>query len=133
MFSTLKIAVLSAVLSGVVVSTFWTPQAHTETPDGTKTFVDRLPPDAPENATVQLVTVTRSPATHTSGRKGDRVIPGQASGCAEAAWPYLPQECVTLASRTEPRSSVRFVTVENRVGENTSVLVRMPPTTVASR
>ena len=132
MFSTFKIVVLSAVLSGFVVSTLWTPEAQTKTPVPTKTFVDRLPQDASDSI-AQLVTVTQSPASRTSERKADRIIPGRTGGCGEAAWPYVPQECVTLASGAEPRSSVRFVTVENRVGENTSVLVRMPQTTVASR
>ena len=131
MFSTFKIVVLSAVLSGFVVSTLWTPEAQ-KTPVPTKTFVDRLPQDASDSI-AQLVTVTQSPASRTSERKADRIIPGRTGGCGEAAWPYVPQECVTLASGAEPRSSVRFVTVENRVGENTSVLVRMPQTTVASR
>ena len=131
MFSTFKIVVLSAVLSGFVVSTLWTPETQ-KTPVPTKTFVDRLPQDASDN-TAQLVTVTESPATRTSGRKVDRIIPGRTGGCGQAAWPYVPPECVTLASGAEPRSSVRFVTLENRVGENTSVLVRMPQTTVASR
>jgi len=130
MFSTFKIVVLSAVLSGLVVSTLWTPEAQTNVP--TKTFVDRLPQDASDNI-AQLITVTRSPATRTSEHKADRIIPGRLEGCGEAAWPYARQECVTLASGAEPRSSVRFVTVESRVGENTSVLVRMPQTTVASR
>jgi len=48
-------------------------------------------------------------------------------------WPYVPQECFHLTGGVSPRTSVRMITVETRDIENTSILTRMPQSTVASR
>ncbi|WP_181699492.1 hypothetical protein [Chthonobacter albigriseus] len=55
--------------------------------------------------------------------RGDAVI--DVPACELATWPYLPTECL----RTEngrPVEEARWITVEARVGENVSALVRKP-------
>lgn len=54
------------------------------------------------------------------------------SGCASQIWPSIAMECLAGPGiPSQPR--VRTVTVEHRVGENTSILVRMPVQQAASQ
>jgi hypothetical protein len=130
MLSTVRIAVLSAVLSGIVVSTLWTADAQAPLPASTKTFVDRLP-ETPMASVEMATTGAAFFAMKSAGHKGDRMAVGE-DACRDAAWPYVPDACIAKARDESPRI-IRTVTVEMRQGENTSVLVRMPQTVVAAR
>jgi hypothetical protein len=133
MLSTFQIAAVSAVLSGLVVGT-WDAAARTPAASTTKTFVDRVPETSIETgAATSLISAEQRRPTQSAGQKGDRSASAGAAGCDEAAWPYVPQACLHLAGGAEPRTSVRMITVETRQGENTSILMRMPQTTVAAR
>lgn len=61
--------------------------------------------------------------------KGDRLVP-KGAGCADAAWPHIPADCLTAADG-RARQPVRTVTVERRIGPDTSELVRTPVTRLA--
>ena len=132
MLSTFRIAAVSAVLSGLVVG-IWDADARTPA-DSAKTFVDRVPETAVEASTAtSLISAEQRRPTQSAGRKGDRSASAGVAGCDEAAWPYVPQACLHFAGGAEPRTSVRTITVETRQGDNTSILMRMPQTTVAAR
>jgi hypothetical protein len=73
-----------------------------------------------------------APPFESAGIKGDRT-PVEASACNNAAWPYILEDCLDLTGLAGPRAGVRVITVETREGENTSILMRMPQTTVATR
>jgi len=120
MLSTFQIAAVSAVLSGLVVGV-WDADTRTPGTATTKTFVDRVPDTAFETgAAVSLVSAEQHRPTQSVGRKGDRGVSAGAAGCDEAAWPYIPKECLHLAGGDGPRTGVRMITVETRQGENTS-------------
>jgi len=132
MLSTLQIAAVSAVLSGVVVGV-WEADAQTPSFASSKTFVERVPESSIEvGAATNLTTPEQHRPTQSVGRKADRIVPAGANACGEAGWPYVPHECIYLANGVEPRP-IRMITVETRPGENTSILMRMPQTTVAAR
>jgi hypothetical protein len=130
MLSTLRIAALSAVLSGLVVG-IWDVGAGTPAATSTKTFVDRVPETSIERGAAAVLTAEQHRPVQSVGQKGNRIAPG-ASTCGDAAWPYIPQECLQLAAGG-PRASARMITVETRQGENTSILMRLPQTTLAAR
>jgi hypothetical protein len=130
MLATLRIAVLSAVLSGIVVSTLWTADAQAPAPASTKVFVDRLPETPMPSAEMASIGAAFSDMK-SAGHKEDRIAVSE-DACRAAAWPYVPDACISKAGEERPRI-IRTVTVEMRQGENTSVLVRMPQTVVAAR
>ena len=117
----IRIAGISAVLAAGVVGYGDTGSAAT--PAG-KAFTDRLP-SAGEIAT--RVAGTPSGAQG----KGDRKT--SASNCGAQTWPSVPAECVTRVGETGPARQVRTITMETRDAPNTSTLVRVAQTSVASR
>jgi hypothetical protein len=86
--------------------------------------------------TFQLVTATKAMQNGlqkpvAAGGKGDR-LPG-AAACERQEWPYIDQSCLVSVNGSPVRKVVRYVTVERRVGDNTSEAVRMPASTLAAR
>jgi hypothetical protein len=133
LLSNIKIAAVSAVLSGLIVG-IWDGDARTSPEASPKTFVDRVPETATEpGAGNGLISGEVRRPFQSAGIKGDRINPVEASACNNAAWPYIPQDCLHLTGLAGPRTGVRVITVETREGENTSILMRMPQTTVATR
>jgi hypothetical protein len=65
------------------------------------------------------------------GYRGDRLA--VAEDCARQDWPYLTQECLTSADGNPARKVSRVITIERRVGDNVSELVRMPVADLAQR
>lgn len=60
-----------------------------------------------------------------AGRQ-DRLVTA-ATDCASFAWPQIPLRCLFSDDGVDrSQRQVRTITVEQRVGENTSVLVRVP-------
>ena len=133
MLSNLKIAAVSAVLSGLIVG-IWDGDARTSPEASPKTFVDRVPETATEpGAATGLISGEVRRPFQSAGIKGDRITSVKTIDCSNAAWPYIPHDCLHLTGLAEPRAGVRVITVETREGENTSILMRMPQTTVATR
>jgi hypothetical protein len=97
----------------------------------TAKIMDRLPQG--DDASPKLGAAELRPTTEGSAGKGDRIASAQTGGCKEAAWPYVPRTCLTLVGAAEPRSSIRMITVEERQGENSSILLRLPQISVAAR
>jgi hypothetical protein len=129
MLSNIKIAAVSAVLSGVIVGI-----CDGDARSSPKTIVDRVPETATEpGATNGLTSGEVRRPFQTVAIKGDRITSVKTSDCSNAAWPYIPEDCLHLTGLAGPRAGVRVITVETREGENTSILMRMPQTTVATR
>jgi hypothetical protein len=128
MLSTIRIIVSSAVLSAVVVGTFWKAEAPTSAPASSKLFVERA--SAPL-ANAGMAQTNPALSSVRGGQKADR-LEVRSNACQDAAWPYIPDQCISEASVETPRI-VRTVALETRNGENTSVLVKMPQTVVAAR
>lgn len=128
MFELIKIVGMSAVLSaGLVTASEMQPPTAAE-PIAGKVYGDRVPEGEPMRV---------SRAAYTSGQgdedgggrtvrdgKGDAFGQPRPDACAAQAWPHLAPECLG-ASDGSVRRVVRTVTVEQREGVNTSLLVRV--------
>jgi hypothetical protein len=136
MFELMKIVGLSAVLSaGVVTASEYQGQAAKEAPSA-KIYTERLS-DAPQRAKAVAVHASGPSAPEgeqsVRGSKGDSLRKAQPAGCANQAWPHIARECLTAANGTPVRSGVRTITVEQREGANTSILIRVPASEIAQR
>lgn len=116
MIKVLKIVSMSAALAaGFVVGSGSVDTAPTATATAGKRFAERVPVSVTAMADASAVRAVRADVS-----------------CAAQTWPYVAAECLS-ATDARPRKSVRAITVEQREGANTSVLVRLPIATVASR
>jgi hypothetical protein len=136
MFELMKIVGVSAVLSaGFVTASEMQAQPDRETVSS-KVYTDRLPQVDAMPARVWRINYSgsqhESPSQTTAGTKGD-LLKAPQGACASQAWPHIAPECLQSASGSPVRSGVRMITVEQREGANTSVLVRVPAPEVAQR
>jgi hypothetical protein len=65
------------------------------------------------------------------GRKADRQPVNET--CTRQEWPYLAQQCLVSKDGQSIRKVNRIITVERRVDDSTSELVRLPITDLALR
>ena len=138
MFELMKIVGVSAVLSaGFVTASEMQVQPEREPVSG-KIYTDRLPQG--DAIPARVWRITYAPASgqdesrpQTSGTKGDLLRKAPQGACASQAWPNIASECLESASGIPVRSGVRMITVEQREGANTSVLVRTPSPELAQR
>jgi hypothetical protein len=84
-----------------------------------------------------------SPATQVASRfpqpnemmatiaKADR-MPVPAAECTREHWPYIADECL-VATEGSVRRASRTITIERKISDNTSQLVRVTATALASR
>jgi hypothetical protein len=133
MFGFVKMAALSAVLSyGVVAAYGSTPAAGDVAP--AKLYKDRILPAgeaAPLEVTV-LTTGSLGAAKRVSpAGKGDRIEPKPE--CATQTWPYISAACARRADGSVQPKAVRVITIESRVGANTSMLTRVSHDTMVQR
>ncbi len=136
MFATFKIISLTAALSAGVVTAYDLPR-ETVAPVG-KTFYDRVLPSDRVEAPKAVAYAASLPETTGSVRevrqdgKGDQ-LRGLDQSCAAQTWPNISRDCVVAENGTPVRKPVRTITIEKRESANTSTLVRVPATGVASR
>ena len=144
MLEFMKIVGVSAVLSaGFVTASERHGQPDLEAVSG-KTYTDRVPQGEPgegakgDVSPAKVLRITYSTAgledaggaPTARGAKGDLQRSAPDGICASQAWPNIASECLDGAPL---RRSVRMITVEERDGANTSVLVRVPAAEVAQR
>jgi hypothetical protein len=127
MFELMKIVGLSAVLSaGLMTASEVQPQPGAEAIGG-KIYTDRVAEEEPAPARFTRAALVSEPrnAAPTVARDGKDDSFGRPvhSACASQAWPHIAPECVDSSAA---RGSVRMITVEQRQGADTSVLVRVP-------
>ena len=67
------------------------------------------------------------------GCRGERIGILSTKGSAQKDWAYLSQDCLVPAEGKTVRKVSRVITIERRVGENTSELVRVPVADLAQR
>jgi|SRR5690606_33015366 hypothetical protein len=88
-----------------------------------------------------LIGATAGASLSQSAAKGDRLtsvadlqaaLEAKAQSCRSHVWPNVPVDCLAALDGTLRRVA-RTVTVETRLGENTSVLTRVPITVRAAR
>lgn len=124
MFELMKIVGVSAVLSaGLVTASEMQSQPAAEAPGG-KIYMDRVPEGEPTRIWKAVQTTERRDAAQTArDGKGDPLGKVPQGVCASHAWPHIAPEC--LAGPDGQARGVRMITVEQRPGANTSVLVRV--------
>ena len=131
----IKIAGLSAILAAGVVTAFGNTGQAAITPG--KISYDRLPSsgDVPEvwSEARALVGAPATPRSDFASGQGDRWSARSGADCSRQAWPYISDACRDPAGDARARRPVRTITVETRQSANTSVLVRIPQTTLAAR
>jgi hypothetical protein len=66
----------------------------------------------------------------TDGRKGDKL---PAEGCSQQDWPYLSHQCLVSTDGNPVKKVNRVITIERRVSDNTSELMRLPVADLAQR
>ncbi len=135
MFELLKIAGVSAVLSaGLVTASEIQPQPAAE-PTGGKVYIDRVPEEG--TARLSRAAYAAGPRDGDYGTqtlrdgKGDPLGKTPQGSCGSQSWPHITPECLTGTEGGPARGSVRMITVEQRQGANTSVLVRVPASNLA--
>jgi hypothetical protein len=116
MFGLIKIAGLSAVLSAGLVTGFAPEPAA-----GGKLYQDRVAQSFEDAAPAVRPVAFTLAAAETTGS-----IQKAAQHCTAQAWPNIAPECLSAASGTPARASVRTITIEKRETPNTSTLVRLP-------
>lgn len=136
MFDLMKIVGMSAVLSAGLV-TVSEMQASPEPVSG-KIYTDRVSdgeavPQHSWNVSYAARSRSEAHATPSKEAKGDLLRRTPQGACSAQAWPNIAPECLVAADGASDRGSVRMVTVEQRSGANTSVLVRIPASTIAQR
>ena len=134
MLSTLKMIGVTAALSAGIVTAYDLREGRAGDEPRGKTYYDRVLPSEPAADLRLIRTVATSGETGSvdSGRKGDfRRAAGP--NCSAEAWPNLSPECLVPETGTPARTAARTITIEERKGMNTSVLVRLPAAAFASR
>lgn len=135
MIASFKLIGVVAALSAGVVTAYDLPQARDAAAPAEKAFHDRVLPSEPLEAAkatrVALVSPEHTGSVKQAG-KGDQ-LRGGGPGCAAQTWPNISRECLAAENGAEVRRPVRTITMERREGANTSTLVRVPATGVATR
>ncbi len=116
MFGLIKIAGLSAVLSAGLVTAYAPEPAAAG-----KLYQDRVARSFEDAAPAVRPVAFKLAAAETTGS-----IEKAAHHCTAQAWPNIAAECLSAATGTPARASVRTITIEKRDTPNTSTLVRLP-------
>ena len=135
MLGLMKMSALSAVLSFVGVTAYNQSVSAGPSAPSEKAFTDRILPDGAVSASLATpVGRTSAPSRVTAaGGKGDRLVAVVPTNCVDQEWPYIAADCLTRDDGRAKPGHVRVITIERREGENTSVLQRVPQTTMAQR
>ena len=140
MIASFKMIGLVSALSAGVVTAYDLPRPSAE-PSG-KTFYDRILPSDETEAPKRVAYALSIPETTGSVKaavqpgKGDRLgdqLKVQNPACSAQTWPNISRDCLVAENGTPIRKATRTITIEKREGANTSTLVRVPATGVASR
>ena len=138
MFATFKMIGLASALSAGFVTAYDLPQLRDNAAPAGKTFYDRVLPSEEIQAPVRLAYAASLPETTGSVKevrqdgKGDQ-LKSLDPTCSSQTWPNISRDCLVAENGATIRKPARTVTIEKREGANTSVLVRVPATGVASR
>jgi hypothetical protein len=133
MFATFKMIGLASALSAGVVTAYDLPQLRDNAAPAGKTFYDRVLPSEEIQAPVRLAYAASGSVKEVrQDGKGDQLKSLDAT-CSSQTWPNISRDCLVAENGATIRKPARTVTIEKREGANTSVLVRVPATGVASR
>jgi hypothetical protein len=125
---------LSALVSAGLVAALDVPSTATENQTPNFQVSQRFPAADEMFAPVQLTHFAAQKFIEqkmiADGRKGDR-LPSES--CERAGWPYFAHDCLVSADGGPVRKVARVITIERRVRDSTSELVRTPVADLAQR
>jgi hypothetical protein len=124
---------LSALVSTGLVAALDVPSTATENQAPAIQVSQRFPAANEMFSPVPMSTFAahKFAAAVADGSKGDRLT--AADSCERAGWPYFSQDCLVSADGGPVRKVSRVITIERRIGDNTSELTRMPVADLAQR
>ena len=126
---------LSAVMSAGLVAALDLPSTATENQTPSAQVSQRFPvasemftPVSASSFTAQKFAEQQAQA---DGRKSDRLA--ATDSCDRAGWPYFSHQCLVSGDGSPVRKVSRLITIERRVGDNASELMRLPVADLAQR
>ena len=132
--STLRILIVSAIVSLGAVAAYGVSQSQAMIPTGGKLFNDRLVPELEVPVLIEAPFLEAEPMpastriAGTAANRGDRVA---GLDCSRQTWPMISPDC--MQGDAPARKPVRTITVETRTAPATSVLTRVPARDVTRR
>ena len=131
---TKSMVALSALASAGLVAAFDIGGPRTDGPPAATQVAQRFPLTSemfsPTPMTSFVGLKFTAPQPMADGSKGDKMT---SDTCTEQDWPYFSQQCLVTGDG-KPASKVhRVITIERRIGENTSELMQMPMADLAQR
>lgn len=99
--------------------------AQSRTESAAATVAARFPSQA------EMMVSLDAPSLRSMNGKTDKMNT-PAGGCTREHWPYLADECLTATDGVKVKAPTRTITIERRIAENASQLVRVPVTQVAA-
>jgi hypothetical protein len=134
--TTKSIVALSALLSAGIVAAIGMVGTRADSQSATTPVTQRFPVTSEMFVPVSMAYFTahkfagQPPVA--DGSKSDKLM-AISDTCAQKDWAYLSQDCLVPAEGKTVRKVSRVITIERRVGENTSELVRVPVADLAQR
>ena len=126
---------LSTVLSAGLVAAFAMTGPRAEDSSAALQVAQRFPANSEMFAPVSIASFAAQKMIEqqsiTDGRKNDRMPLSET--CSRQDWPYLSQQCLVTVDGSPVRKVQRVITIERRIGDNTSELARLPVTDLAQR
>jgi hypothetical protein len=124
---------LSAAMSAGLVAALDVPSTATENQTPSVQVSQRFPVASEMFSPVPIsqFAAHKLAAAVADGSKGDRLA--GTDSCDRAGWPYFSHQCLVSADGGPVRKVSRVITIERRVGDNTSELMRMPVADLAQR
>jgi hypothetical protein len=124
-----SMVVLSALTAaGLVVAFESMPRAHEASPAAQ--VQQRFPLASEVFSPVSMIEFV-GPKLAAQAAKADRLPISET--CAREDWPHPSQRCLIANDSNSALKVSRLITIERRIGENTSELVRMPVADLAQR
>jgi hypothetical protein len=132
---TKSVVALSALISAGLVAAVDISGPRAEDQSATTQVAQRFPTSSEMFTPVSMTSfaaqklIDEQPVA--DGRKHDKLPVSET--CSRQDGPYLSQQCLDSGDGSPVRKVHRFITIERRVGDNTSELVRMPVADLAQR
>jgi hypothetical protein len=126
---------LSALMSAGIVAAVDISSTQTVDRPATEQVADRFPVTSEMFTPVSMTQfaaqmfIAHQPVV--DGRKSDK-LPA-AESCSEQDWPYISHQCLVSSEGSPARKVNRVITIERRVGDSTSELMRVPVADLAQR
>lgn len=114
----------TALIALGIVSAIDLASSRPTTPSPAAAVAERFPAAHEAFGRLHLARDGASLSVGATGRKGDRL--SSEADCAGQPWPYIARRCLVSPDGSPLREVSRVVTVERRIGPDSSALVRMP-------